>query len=97
MNLTALTNGKVAGTGTVTLQGQHGDGGTVGGVLISTDGTNAAAVVLRKNDASGAIVFDLSTKTPIFVTAPILVANTAQVYFSITGTGASAQLYEWNA
>ncbi len=96
MKLTALTAGKVSSTGTVELAGQPGVGGTIGGVLISTDGTNAAVVILREDDASGTILFDISTKSPMFVTAPIRSGNTATVYYSITGTGASAMLYEWN-
>ena len=95
MNLTPLTAGKVAGTGTLMLTGQHGAGGTVGGVLISTDGTNAAVVILRENDSSGRIIFDVSSKTPQFPVAPLRL-ETDKVYYDISGTGASAMLYEWN-
>jgi len=96
MNLTALTAGKVSSTGTVTLAGQHGAGGTIGGVLITTDGSNAAVVVLKEDDTNGTILFDISTKSPMFVVGPIRSGNTASIYYSITGTGASAMLYEWN-
>lgn len=96
MKLLPLTAGAVAGANTVTLTGQVGDAGTIGGVLITTDGTNAADVVLRKNDGAGAILFDISTKTPIFVVAPIKVDDTATVHYTISGTGAAAMLYEWH-
>ncbi len=96
MKLLPLTAGAVAGSNTVTLTGQVSAAGTIGGVLISTDGTNAAVVVLRKNDGSGTILFDISTKTPIFVVAPIRVDDTVTVHYAISGTGASAMLYEWH-
>lgn len=96
MNLTPLTNGAIAGTGTVELAGQHGSGGTIGGVLITADGTNDCTVVLREDDASGTILFDQATKSPIFVTAPIFSPDTVTIYYSITGTGGQAMLYEWH-
>jgi hypothetical protein len=96
MNILPLTEGKIAGTGTVKLTGHHTEGGVIGGVLISTDNSNAAAVILRKDNSSGAKLFDISTKTALFITAPIMVADTDTIYYDISGTGASAMLYEWN-
>ena len=95
MNLRTLTDGRVAGTGTLTLQGSHNPGGKLGAVLISTDGTNAAVVTVQRSDASGLTLFSMSTKTPIDVQMPIDSQGTSTLYFSVTGTGAEAQFYEW--
>ena len=97
MNLRALTDGRVSGTGTVVLEGHHQPGGKLGGVLITTDGTNAAAVTVQKDNASGKAIFSISTKTPMMVTAPMDAEGTSALYYSITGAGAAAQLYEWIA
>lgn len=95
MKLRALTDGAVTGTGTATLEANPGADGLIGGVLISTDGTNAAVVVLRRDNASGKQVFSVSTVQAGMITAPISMEGTATCYFSVTGTGASAQLFEW--
>ena len=95
MNLQTLTNGRVSGTGTLTLEGQHTAGGKLGGVLISTDGTNAADVVVRRDNADGDAIFSISTKTPMMVTAPIDSRGTSALHYTVTGSGASAQFYEW--
>ncbi len=65
-----------------------------GGVLISTDGTNAATVTVRRNDAAGAIVFQMTTKTPLPVFAPF--EADATVHTVVSGVGASAQFFEWH-
>ena len=83
-----LSDGKVAGTGTLVL-----NAGCFGGALISTDGTNAAVVVVTDN---GKKIFDVSTKTPLFAAGPIFSTGKSLEY-SVTGTGASAQFYEWIA
>lgn len=88
MLLRPLTAGKVSGTDTVTLTHGH----VLGGIVISTDGTNAAAVVLRRTNGSGTIIFDISTKTPMAVFMPIEAEEV--VHYSISGTGATAMLYE---
>jgi len=87
--LRAITIEKTTGTGTVSLTR-----GLFGGVLLSTDGTNAAAVVIRKNNATGDVIFDLSSKQPgYYMGDPIEAAE--KIYYSISGTGALAQLYEY--
>lgn len=86
--LLAGVGGLITGTGTVAVPS-----GIVGGINISADGTNAAVVVLRKNDASGEIIFSQSTKSPMLAVAPFNAAQT--VYYSVSGTGASAQFFEW--
>jgi len=97
MNLVALTDGTVTSTGSMTLQGQSTAGGKLGGVLITTDGTNAAVVTVQRNNASGKTLFSVSTKTPMMITAPIDSEGTSTLYYSVTGTGAAAQFYEWYA
>ncbi len=96
MKLTPLTAGTISGTGTVTLEGQFGNAGTIGGVLITADGTNDATVTLRKDTATGTILFDIVTKSPIFVSGPFRSDSTKTIYYTISGTGASAMLYEWH-
>jgi len=72
----------------------------LGGVMISTDGTNVAVVTLQQNNSSGFEVFGISTKTPMWIHGPIgiesLEDGSANVgYYSVTGTGAEAKFYEW--
>ena len=89
MILKPITDGKVAGTGTLTLESR-----ILGGILVSSDGTNAAVIIIRNDDASGTRFFDISTKAPGLIIGPIK-ADSDTIYYSITGTNASAQLYEW--
>ena len=88
------TGGKVNGTGTVTLSGHRENGGLFGGAMISADGTNVATVIIRKNDANGEVIFDVATATALPMLAPIE-TRTDVIYYSVTGTNASAMLYEW--
>lgn len=96
MLLRALTDGAVSGTGTITVENR-----TLGGVLISTNNTNAAVVVVRVTDSSGHRVFSISSLTPGFHVAPIRLQGpndkqaSQTLYYDISGTGASAQLFEW--
>ncbi len=91
MILKSLTNGKVTGTGTL-IMSQTMSQGIFGGVLISTDGTNAVTVTLT--DGSGQKIFEVSTTIPGFVIAPIHSLSNTLAY-AITGTGGAAQFYEW--
>lgn len=86
----ALTNGTISGTGTLTV-----DGYKIGAVLLTTNNSNAATVTLRRDNATGKKLFDLSSVTTIWVAGPISTEETQTVYYSISGTGATAQLYEW--
>jgi len=89
MMLRALTGEKVTGTGTLDLTRK-----LLGGIVLSADGTNAAAVVIRKDSSSGDIIFDLSAKQPgYYLGWPIEAAD--RIYYSISGTGAFAQIYEY--
>ena len=96
MNLTPLTNGAQTNTGTAELISSVNKGGVIGGVLITADGSNDATVILRENNSTGFILFEIVTKSPLFITAPIRSGNTNIIYYSITGTNATAMLYEWN-
>lgn len=69
--------------------------GILGGVLITTDGTNAAVVIVRRVDSNGKQVFKLSTKTPLFIKGPIGLEGVSDAYCDVSGTGAAAQFYEW--
>jgi hypothetical protein len=80
--------GLVSGTGQFRLAS-----GLLGGVNISTNGTNAAAVTVRRETASGEVVVEFSTTSPMFVIAPLQADKTC--HFSVSGTGASAQFFEW--
>jgi hypothetical protein len=91
MLLKAITDGSVAATGPMKVPS-----GILGGVLVTTDGTNAAVVIVRRNDANGKAVFKISTKTPLFITGPIGMEGTQDAYYDVSGTGAAAQFYEWN-
>ena len=89
MVLNPVTAGTISGTGTVAVQS-----GILGAVLLTANGTNDATVVLRKDNSSGAIVYNLVSKAPLFTAGPIRI-DSQSLYYSISGTGASAQLYEW--
>ena len=90
MILNALTDGKVSGTGELEVQS-----GILGGVLITTNSSNAAVVSVQRNDADGEKVFDLSTIAPALIIGPISMKGTKTAYYSVTGTGASVLFYEW--
>lgn len=94
MLLKALTDGSQTGTGNLTFSSSY-QGGNLGGVLITTDGTNAAVVTVQRNDANGKKVFQISTKTPVFITGAIGMEGAQIGYFSVSGTGAAAQFFEW--
>lgn len=86
--LRAVSSGAVTGTNTYPLPKE-----IFGGVLISTDGTNAVTVTVRRNDAAGAIVLQMTTKTPLPVFAPF--EADAAIHTVVSGVGGSAQFFEW--
>ena len=92
MILKSLTDGSIAGTGFLEIQS-----GIFGGALITADGTNAAVVTIaessEKYEKDGLAIFEVSSKTPIAPFAPY--KSSRWVYYSITGTGGAAQLFEW--
>lgn len=90
MILRALTNGSVTSTGTLTCQS-----GVFGGVAITANGTNDATIAIHRDDASGKQIFEIVTKQPLFCSGPFWMEDTTSLYYSVTGTGAAAQIYEW--
>lgn len=84
------SDGALAGSGTLICESR-----IMGGVLITADGTNAAIVVVRRENASGKQIFDFSTKAPLFITGPIGLEGTQALYYDVSGTGAAAQFFEW--
>mgnify|MGYP005839916409 CR=1 FL=1 len=93
MKLIPLTNGKVSGTGTLELSR---NGGMLGQVLISTDNSTAAAVLVHADNASGEKIFDISTVTAGPAFGPVAPSNGTNVlYFDVSGSNASAQFFEW--
>jgi len=89
MLLKPVSDSTVTGTGTSTFQSR-----ILGGVLISADGSNAETVTLQRDNSSGTTVFKIVTKSPIWVTGPIDIGSQAG-YYSVTGTYAAVQFYEW--
>ena len=89
MILKPVSDGSVVGTGTLSFESM-----TLGGVLITANGTNDATVTLQKDNSSGLKVFDIVTKSPIFVAGPIRI-NSPAGYYSVSGTGSGCQFYEW--
>lgn len=86
--LRPITNGKVSGTLTTKCSS-----GVIGGVLITADGTNDATVVLHADNSDGHIALEVATKNSLWVPGPIHLGSRT-LYYSITGTGATAQIYE---
>jgi len=91
MNLRALTNGSVTGSASFSL-----DGYLFGGAVITADGTNTATVTVTK-PSDGKVIFKIETKTPILITAPIDSEGEGSLDYSVSGTGAKAQFYEWKS
>lgn len=90
MILRALTNGAVSGTHTLTVPSR-----IIGGVLITTDGSNAATVVIRRANDSGKPIIDIASITTLWIAGPFSTEDAEQVHLSVTGTAAEAQIYEW--
>ncbi|MCP4451605.1 MAG: hypothetical protein GY809_09105 [Planctomycetes bacterium] len=90
MLLKAITNGSVTSTGTVTCES-----GIVGGVLVTTDNTNQGTVILRRDTSGGKQIIEIKSVTSMWIAGPFSMEETDQLYYSVTGTGCEAQLYEW--
>lgn len=91
MLLRPITERQVSGTGSFETTGAC----LVAGALISADGTNAATVTIRENNSSGKILYEVSTKiSGNFILPYPVFTNYKHLYYSITGTGASAMLFE---
>lgn len=90
MLLKAITNGSVAGTGTVICPST-----IIGGILITTDNSTVGTVILRRDDVNGKQIIKIATATTMFISGPFSMEETDSVYHSVTGSGCAAQLYEW--
>lgn len=90
MIIRSLTNGRFSGTNTLTCASR-----IVGAIAITADGTNAAVVTIQRDTSSGKKVFEYSTTFSNFIAGPIATEGTDTIYVSVSGTGATAQLYEW--
>ena len=90
MLLKAINNGAVTSTGTVTCEST-----VMGGVLITTDNTNAGTVLVHRVGSGGKQILDISTITTMWITGPFSLEESDQLYYSVSGTGCSAQFYEW--
>jgi len=89
MLLNPVSDGSVAGTGTLKF-----NSGLLGGVLITANGTNDTTVTMQKDNSSGSKVFQIVTKSPIFVAGPLRVGSQVG-YYSVSGVGSGCQFYEW--
>lgn len=82
------TDGALAGTGTLTCKSR------LFAVAISADGTNAATVIVRKDSSTGDQRLDYSTSVGEFIEGPISL-DSETLHYSVSGTGAAAQFFEW--
>jgi hypothetical protein len=89
MILNPVNDGASTGTGTLTFES-----GILGGVLITANGINDTTVTVQRDNSSGVTVFDIVTKSPIFVAGPIQIGSSAG-YFSVSGIGGAAMFFEW--
>jgi hypothetical protein len=90
MILKALNSGRVSGTGTVTVNSE-----ILGGVLITTNGSDAVTVTVQRVDSGGKTIFSVSTTVPMFAAGPMSLEKSDAAYYSVSGTGGTAQFYEW--
>lgn len=88
-NIVALFNNVKTGTGTINM-----DSYVFGGVDLNSDGTNVGTVVVREDSASGKVLVSISSTVGKTVIAPFK-SKSKTIYYSISGTGADAMLYEW--
>jgi len=88
--LKALTQDKVSGTGTLTVESM-----IFGGVAISTDNSTVGTVQIRRDNAQGKVLQAVATATTMWIGAPVTMEGTDQLYFSVTGANCEIFLYEW--
>lgn len=83
-----IKNGrKVIGTGTIVVPSHRVT------LYVNSNGTNAATAVFRVGSSTGALLFEMAS-TKSIVIGPIDVQDTDTVYYSVTGTGAFAVVYD---
>ena len=88
MTISEVSNGAITGTGYLRLTNN-----LIGGILVNADGTNAASITLRDGSNTGPVLFSYSSKQPLFIQNPIR-CNSNQIYYSISGTGTSVEIFE---
>jgi len=86
-----LSTNTVTSTGTISLSVGH----MFGGFNLNCDGSNQGTIVIRNENASGTILATAKSITGSNFIAPIE-AVSGIVYYSVSGTGADAFLYEWD-
>ena len=86
-----LSSNTVTGTGTFNLTVGH----FFGGFDLNADGVNVGTVVIRDENAAGTILAVSKSISGKNLIAPIE-AVSGIVYYSVSGTGADAFLYEWD-
>lgn len=86
-----LSTNTVTSTGTISLTQGH----LFGGFDLNADGTNVGTLVIRDENASGTILATSKTLSGKTLIAPIQ-APSGIIYYSVSGTGADAFLYEWD-
>ena len=90
MILRPLTNGAVSGSHTLIVKS-----GIIGGVLITTDNTNATTVTVRREGSTWMPIINIATVTTMWIGGPFGLDDSETAHVVVSGTGASAQIYEW--
>ena len=90
MLIKALTDGRVSGTGSLTV-----GSGILGGILITTDGVTAVTVLAKRVNSGGKTIVSVTTAIPMFIAGPFSLEDSDTVYYSVSGTGGEAQFYQW--
>ncbi len=86
-----LSTNTVTGTGTISLSVGH----MFGGFDLNADGTNVATCIIRDENVSGTILVTSKTISGKTFIAP-MEAVSGIIYYSVSGTGGDAFLYEWD-
>ena len=76
----------ITGTGTLACKGFFG------GAILSANGTNAATMIVREENATGTVLLHVVVINPVFFDICIK-CESGKIYYSISGTGASGMLY----
>ena len=84
-----ISNGALTGTGGLTLT----QGFLIGGILVNADGTNAATVTIQEVNSAGKTLFSYTSKQPQFIRGPFR-SNSQTLYYSVSGTNASLEVFE---
>ncbi len=86
-----LSTNTVTGTGTFNLTAGH----MFGGFDLNADGVNVATLVIRDQNSSGTILATSKTISGKNLIAPMDTPS-GIIYYSVSGSGGDAFLYEWD-